>query len=389
MVAAVRKGTPQRAVARAFGVSLSVVQRWTRRAHGQRLDRVDWTDRSHAPHAAPNQTPHEMEALIVRTRQHLREHSVLGEYGAVAVRQALLDGHTVGVPSERTIARVVERHGLLDVTRQPRRTAPPKGWYLLDVAHRRVELDSFDLVEGLKIKAGPLVEVLNGVSLHGGLVASWPRVAAIRAVEIATCLVAHWREHGLPAYAQFDNGTVFHGPHIHPDVIGRISRLCLSLGVVPVFAPVSEHGFQAQIEGYNGLWQAKVWTRFEHDSIEALAERSSAYVNAHRTRSAARRDAAPERRAFPEDWVLDLQRHPAESPASRMVFVRRTDSAGHVRVLGRSFAVDASWSSRLVRCEVDLASRRVQCYRLRRREWVDQPQLSEAEYTLPRRPFAE
>lgn len=389
MVAAVRKGASLRAVAAQFGVSLSVVQRWVRRAADQRLNRVDWTDRAHTPHHPAHRTPIEMESLLVETRQRLRDHSVLGEYGAAAVRQALLDDRVAGVPSERTIGRVFERRGLLDRARQPRRKAPPKGWYLPDVTSGRVELDSFDLVEGLRIKAGPLVEVLNGVSLYGGLVASWPCVAAIRAADIVDALVEHWREHGLPGYAQFDNGTVFHGPHIHPDVVGRVTRLCLSLGVVPVFAPVSEHGFQAQIEGYNGLWQGKVWGRFKHDSIEALVERSSAYVAAHRRRSAARRENTPERRDVPDGWALDLQAHPAESPASRIVYVRRTDTSGSVRVLGRTFAVDATWSSRLVRCEVDLSGNRVRCYRLRRREWSDQPMLSEVAYELPRRPFAE
>jgi hypothetical protein len=50
-------------------------------------------------------------------------------------------------------------------------------------------------------------------------------------------LVAHGRELGLPAYAQFDNDTVFQGAHQYPDTIGRVARLCLSLHVVPMFAP--------------------------------------------------------------------------------------------------------------------------------------------------------
>lgn len=330
-----------------------------------------------------------MEDLLTETRQRLRDHGVLGEYGAAAVRRTLLAEGIGDVPSERTIGRVFERRGLLDAARRPRRKAPPKGWYLPEVAAGRAELDSFDLVEGLKVKDGPLVEVLNGVSLHGGLVASWPQEAAIRATDIVGLLVRHWREHGLPGFAQFDNGTVFHGPHIHPDVIGRVSRACLSLGVVPVFAPVSEHGFQAQVEGYNGLWQAKVWGRFHHESLDALTERSSAYVAAHRQRSAARREAAPDRLDVPTGWVLDLQAHPADSPASRIVYIRRTDASGRVRVLGRSFEVSAAWSSRLVRCDVDLSSGRLRVHRLRRREPSDQPILAEHPYVLPRRPFSE
>ena len=45
MVSAVRHGTPMRSVARRFHVSLNTVQRWVRRAQGQRLSRVEWTDR--------------------------------------------------------------------------------------------------------------------------------------------------------------------------------------------------------------------------------------------------------------------------------------------------------------------------------------------------------
>jgi hypothetical protein len=67
----------------------------------------------------------------------------------------------------------------------------------------------------------------------------------------------------LPRYAQFDNDPVFHGPHIHPDTLGRVARLCLSPAVTPVFAPPSETGFQAAIESYNARWQAKAWNRFD------------------------------------------------------------------------------------------------------------------------------
>jgi hypothetical protein len=41
-------------------------------------------------------------------------------------------------------------------------------------------------------------------------------------------------------------------------------------GVVPVFAVPHEMGIQASIESLNGRWQAKVWARFQHPSLEAL-----------------------------------------------------------------------------------------------------------------------
>lgn len=376
-----------RAVARRFGVALATVQFWVERAGTTRLDRVDWSDRPSGPKAPPNRTAAVVEDLLVETRRRLKDHSPLGEYGAAAVYADLLG--TPDLPSVRTIARVFERRGLVDGQRRVRRAPPPRGWYLADVAAGRAEIDSFDVVQGLKIKAGPLVEVFNGISIHGGLVASWPVEASVTAVVVVAVLVEHWREHSLPDYAQFDNDTLFQGPHQHRDVIGRVIRLCLSLGVVPVFAPVSEHGFQAAIESYNGLWQGKVWSRVQHASLEGLVEHSRAYVAAHRRRTAVRQAAAPSRRPFPDTWNLDLQHHPADHPEARIVFVRRTDAAGRVRLLGRTFEVDAQWAHRLVRCEVRLAEARLQIYRLRRSAPGSQPLLREHEYVLPRRSFSE
>ena len=187
----------------------------------------------------------------------------------------------------------------------------------------------------------------------------------------------------MPAYAQFDNDTVFQGAHQYPDSIGRVMRMCLSLGVVPVFAPPREPGFQAAIEAFNGRWQAKVWTRFEHDSVATLAARSARYVTAVRQRAALRIDAALARRPLPVGWQFNLHAH----PRGLAIYLRRTTEQGAIRVLGRTFPVDALWASRLVRCEIDLTAERLRCYALRRRTPDDQPLLADLPYALPRRRF--
>src|SRR5207247_1148840 len=143
-----------------------------------------------------------------------------------------------------TINRILARRGAFDLQRRVRRPAPPPGWYLPRVVGGAAELDQFDVVEGLHIKNGPEVEVLTVTSLHGGLVDAWPQ-EAVSAANICAAIEAHWRAVGLPDYVQFDNDTRFQGPHQHPDVVGRVMRLCLSLGVSVVFAPARESGFQA------------------------------------------------------------------------------------------------------------------------------------------------
>jgi hypothetical protein len=377
MVALVRRGLSMRAVARRFHVSLPTVQRWVKRGQGRRLDRVDWRAQSSRPHRT-RRTAESLEELVLHVRQELKERSDLGEFGAAAIARELTRRGHLSLPSVRTIGRILARRGVLDAHRRPRHRPPPLGWYLPVVAAREAEIDSFDVVEGLVIEGGSQVEVLTGISLHGGLVAAWP-LPAITAQAVTDALVEHWRAWGLPAFVQFDNDTRFQGPHQHPDAVGRVIRLCLALEVVPVFAPPRETGFQAAIEGFNAQWQAKVWARFHHDSLADLQGRSARYIAAHHRRAMARIDAAPPRRPLPQRW----RRHLDAPLRGHMVYLRRTTEHGTVEVLGHTFTVAALWPHRLVRCEVDLEAGCLAFYALRRREPSQQPLLRAAPFVLP------
>ena len=347
------------------------------------MDRVDWETRPPIPRRT-TRTRHDIEDTILAVRKELREFSILGESSAQAIHDELVYRGIDSVPSVRTIGRVLERRGALDKARRIRRPPPPPGWYLPAVARCDEELDSFDVVQGLVIQGGTHVEVLNGISLHGRLAASWP-LPVITAKVTVERLAAHWQECGLPGYVQFDNDTRFQGAHHHKDSFSRVMRLCLSLKVVPVFAPVYEHGFQAAVESYNGLWQAKVWSRFHHHDIPQLQDRSELYVRAHRARTSGKREFAPSRNEFPGAWTLDLQ-----APlAGRVIFLRRTDATGKVYLLGRRFSVSDVWLYRLVRCEVNLDENKISFFTLRRSKPKDHDLIETIHYTPPTRRFIE
>ena len=226
---------------------------------------------------------------------------------------------------------MLARHGVLDGVHRQRRPAPPKGWYLPEVAAGEAELDSFDFIEDLKIATGPLVSVLTAMSLHGGLADAWI-MAPVRAHTTVDALLERWRRDGLPDYAQFDNDPVLQGTHRFANSVGRVSRLCLALGVTQVFAPPREPGFQNAIEAFNGLWQSKVWGRHHFPDLAALRTVSAAYIGAYRVKTAQRREAAPSRRPVPRGFRLDL-----DAPLrGTMIFLRRSDERGAVHLLGKT-----------------------------------------------------
>lgn len=379
MVALVRSGASMRAVARRFAVSLRTVQGWVARARGRRLDRVAWRNRPRGRPIPVNRTPRHLERRVLALRHALRTTDVLGEYGAAAIHRVLEREGAPALPTVRTIGRILARHGALDHRHRLRRPAPPPGWHLPAVAARRVELDLFDVIEDLKLAGGPLLDVLTGTALHSGLPAAWPLPTASTA-RILPRLAGHWRGVGLPAYAQFDNDTRFQGAHQHPDVFGRVTRLCLQLGVTPVFVPPREFGLQNAIEHLNGLYLAKVWRRFHFAALPVLQAHSARYIAARRERLAARLAEAPPRRPWTPDWTFE----PAQLPAGCVIFIRRTSEAGTMHLLGHTWPVAAHWPHRLVRAEVDLAEGEIRCFALRRAAPDDQPLLRVLPYRYPR-----
>ncbi len=381
-VQAVRKGESMRAVARRFGVTLRAVQRWVKRAADTPLKKVDWATRPKAPRCVANKTAQELEQRVCVLRKELEKESALGFHGAQAIAERLEEQGFGPVPSVRTIGRILTRHGLLDARARVRRPAPPPGWYLPAVRAGEAELDSFDVIEDLPLEGFGLCQVFTGRALLGAAVGAWPTAQA-NTTEIVEFLQAHWRSEGLPLYAQFDNDTRFQGGHNHPDVVGRVMRLCLALEVTPVFAPPLQQGFQGMIEHFNGLWQQKVWQRFHHASLEALGAASRRFTTAYRARLAGQRPEAPPRRPFPAHFTLDWQR----PLRGQIIYLRLTNAQGVVKLLGHEFLADPAWPHRLVRCEVDLDHHQVRCYRLRRKAPTDQPLLATHEHRLPERRF--
>ena len=381
MVQAVRSGESLRGVARAFGVSMGTVAAWVERASGQRIDRVVFTDRK--PGRAWNRTPPEVEQFILIARSRLRESSVLGEYGPDAIGLALSEEPAIAqVPSRATIHRVLERLGALDGTHRRRRPAPPKGWYLPDLARGQAEFDSFDFIEDLKIARGPLLSVLTGTSLHGALPDAWilerpSAKATLEALDrtLAGAGVAHLR----PVRQRYDlpGGTSVrrcHRPR-QPPVFGFESHSRVR--------PPREPGFQNAIEGFNALWQSKVWQRHHCPDVASLVALSQRYIAAYRAKTAPKRESAPHRHVFPKRFALDLN-VPLQGT---MIFVRRSDDKGNVHLLGTAYPVDRRWLHRLVRCEVDFTHHRIRFFALRRRDPDRHPLLRESPYHRPNKPF--
>lgn len=375
MVRYIRSGVSYRQAARRFRVSVATVALWVSRAAGHNLRQVDWKDRPSGGMRWRSRTSTRLVRLIGRIRRHLRHHDALGEHGPAAIRrQLLIRGEAA--PCERTIARWLARLGLSGHERW-RRPPPPKGWYLPELCSGRVEMDCGDIVEGLRLRGGRRVEVFNILALWSGR-AGTAIANSMHTADIIAALSRHWRQEGGPRFLQCDNDTVFTGAHAQRPYLGRLVHWCLCAGVVPVFTPPAELGFQASIEAYNRRWQERVWRRWHHPGLPALRQRSAAFVAAYGQRVQPLRPRPPR-----QPWIeptLQLRCH-------RIVLLRRLDAAGHLVLCARSIAVSMRWANRLVRCELDVKNHRLCIYGLRRRDPTRQPHLITRRFRVPLVPW--
>jgi hypothetical protein len=254
---------------------------------------------------------------------------------------------------------------------------------LKPLAKKIAEMDQFDYVEDLCIEGGSMVQVLNVISLHGGIVGSFP-LSRMTAENTVQKMIEFWKEVGLPDYAQFDNSMVFQGGRV-PDTLGKVIRCCLSLDVIPVFVPPRETGFQASIEGYNGRWQRSVWQRFHYENLCDVQRQSKKYVDAVRLKNRERSEASPTRWQFPKQWTLDY----SIRPTGKIIFIRRTTNDESVEAMGHGWQVKGAGTHKLVRAEVDLTKNLISFYRIRRREPKVHELLATAKYLVPNKTFKE
>jgi transposase-like protein len=376
----IRRGLSVRQVALRFGVASSTVMFWVKRVGKQRLDRIRWSD--HSGHrTASNRVTESVEQCVLDLRKELKEQSVLGEFGADAIRQEMKCRKCNKIPARTTINRILQRNGMLDGKHRKRFTPPPKGWYLPNNEEQNAEWDQFDYIEECYLKGGQVVHILNGISLYRGTVYSKP-VERMTSENTVQNIIEHWRNVGVPEYAQFDNGTVFHGPN-NPDSIGNVSKLCLSLGVIPIFVPPHEFGFQAAIESYNGRWERAVWKRFNFKNIKDIQTQSDRYVNTVNEKKETTRELDYSRKIINKNWNFNNK----ITEKGTIIFIRRTDNKGRAKIMGHLWELDEKWTLRLIRATVDLKNHLIHFHKLTKKEPYNHQYIGYAQYQLPKRKY--
>jgi IS30 family transposase len=169
---------------------------------------------------------------------------------AQAIYYELKDLHISPVPSSRTIHRWLKRAGQVPVRKSQK---PPNPTYPV------LRCKAVNDVQELDFK-GPFY--LKDHSHKYYLVALRDKMSketALRALSkksmdtIVDFLVDSWQEMGRPKRLKMDNCLDFRGSNMYPRALSKLIRVCLDLGVQPVFIPIREPWRNGVVENLNGL----------------------------------------------------------------------------------------------------------------------------------------
>jgi len=341
----VRSGQSIAQAAREVGRSRSWGAKWW-----QRYCQEGWEglkDRSRRPKQQPRKLPARVRQAIRQVRSELEAEAVqpdrLGYIGAAAIRARLKEEGIQPLPSISSIERELRRAGMT----RPRCKAQARE---IDYPHlhptRPHELLQADILPKF-LSGGTSVACFNAIDVVSRYPSGrqYERRTAQNACDF---LWAVWQEQGLPRYQQVDNESCFSGGYTHPDVLGKVVRLALFVGVELVFSPYYHPQSNGSVERFHRDYAAFVWQKEPLADLPAVRQRSALFYRAYRTsrhhsqlqgRSPAECHRTVEKRNLPANFRLP-ERLPIT--AGRVHFIRATDAQRRIKILNRYWDVPAA-----------------------------------------------
>ncbi len=232
-------------------------------------DGPDWSkDLSRRPHRIHKKIEETMEQAIIVTRKQL-EKELYAQIGALNIKWHLEQkGLDVPIP---TINKVLKRNNL--VHKKPVYQPKNIDYPALEVKESNY-LHEFDVV-------GPRYLKTDGRFYSANVIDAYDRRCVVNPmrrqtkIDIINALIRSWQTLGIPLYLQMDNKLPLRGSNRYPHSFGMVVRLCLYLGIQPVFIPLKEPWRNGIIERFQDVFdkmffRAQYFKDFSHLLQQAM-----------------------------------------------------------------------------------------------------------------------
>ena len=373
-------GEPAAAICRQLGRSERWLLKWVRR---RRAGGEGWfLDRSKAPKHRPRQTDVETERLVIETRKSL-ENDPRSQRGSLRIAWEIAE-MGLQAPALRTIDRIVHRN---DLTHKPERYVSKGKNYPSPLAEFPHEVHQMDIVGPRFLRSDGRFYSINFMDVCTGKAAINP-TRRQTATDVTCALLDTWQRLGMPRFLQMDNQLPFRGSNRYPHSFGIVIRVCLHLGVQPVFIPISEPWRNGVIERFQDVFDKLFFRSQTFPNFEALVEQAPTFETFHNAKhvystrggkspnqveQAAHRPARllAESHELPENLYID---------PGQVHLVRFIRSDRRLDIFGQKFVMPSDLVYEYVTATIDTGAGRLFVKHDNRVCW-------EAEYAIPRTPM--
>ncbi|GAH90882.1 unnamed protein product [marine sediment metagenome] len=189
-----------------------------------------------------------MEQTVIETRKYL-EKKLYSQIGALAISYDL-NKQGIIPPPISTINKILRRNNL---THKQTKYTPKGVNYPSLVITRSNYLHQLDVV-------GPRYLKEDGRFYSANIIDAYDRRNSVNPdrrqnrMAITKALICSWRTLGIPCYLQMDNQLPMRGSNQYPHSFGLVIRLCLSLGIQPLFIPLREPWRNGIIEHFQNVF---------------------------------------------------------------------------------------------------------------------------------------
>jgi putative transposase len=182
-----------------------------------------------------------------------------------------------------------------------------------------------------------------------------------------------WQQLGLPDGLQLHNDAAFTGGSKVPRVFGAFVRLCLYVGIEPIFLPVGEPKRNRVVERLHGLWSQTFWRRHRFSSLTAVRRAAPHFLRFYTQRyhppalygatPGQAQQQATRRHLTAEESALV----PSELPltAGRVHFLRLVTAQGQITLLNETWSVGKRLAGEYVWASSNTTRRRLLIYHRR------------------------
>jgi putative transposase len=209
------------ALCREFGISRQTGYKWLGRFKKQGPDGLE--ERSRRPHDVPLATAEELVMAIVEERRKRPR------WGPTKIRALLVARFGEEAPSERTIARVLQRFGEIQKRRPKRIRNPPEGAPSVEV-HAPNDLWTVDFKGYWQSRDGQRCEPLTVRDSFSRFLLCMQLVEHPSLDQVHPIFLELFKRYGVPKAIQCDNGTPFISMHARGGLT-RLSAWWIALGI--------------------------------------------------------------------------------------------------------------------------------------------------------------